>query len=155
MLHYPYPWYNPAFPQSIVSMAFLFLFTTMVPIPMALPLMSMAQLSVPTTIQLLASYTPQVYPTAAPVAPFAPVAHVVPIKYAWFDKLKATMDMQATLIAALITHNDKEPTEATKCLCPLADEVDTEDLPEKYKCPTFTKFNGNDNPSDHIIIFEI
>lgn len=64
------------------------------------------------------------------------------------------MDAQAALIAALIGKRDKEPTEGIKCLHPLDDEVYTKVLPEKFKRPTFTKFDG-DGTWDHIMIFEI
>lgn len=73
----------------------------------------------------------------------------MPVQDALFDELKATMDVQATLIA----HKDKEPTEATKCLHPLTNEVYTKVLAKKYKCPTFMKFDGDGNLENHIIIF--
>lgn len=66
------------------------------------------------------------------------------------------MDAQATLITTLLVHNDKEPTEVTKCLCPLAKKVYSKVLPEKYNRPAFMKFYRDDNPLfDHIKIFEI
>lgn len=65
------------------------------------------------------------------------------------------MDVQIVLIAALIVHKDKEPAEATKRVHPLADKVYLKVLLEKYKCPAFTKFNGDGNPFDYITIFKI
>lgn len=101
----PIPWYNPAFPQSSVSMAFPPPIMTTMPNPIAPPLMSMAQSSIPTTVLLATSYPPQVYITLLSIAPVAPV---VPVQDVQFDELKAAMDTQATLIAALIAHKDKE-----------------------------------------------
>ena len=150
---YPYPWYSPAIPQSSVSMAFPPPITTAVPASTATPLMSMFQPTIPATVAPLpVNYPPQVYPATVPVAPVAPV---VPIQDSRFDELKAAMDAQAALIAALIAQKDKEPSKVVKRLRPLADEVYTEILPEKYKRPTFTKFDGDGNPGDHVTIFEI
>ena len=38
---------------------------------------------------------------------------------------------------------------------PLADEIYDEELPDKYKRPTFSKYNGESNPWDHVTLFEI
>lgn len=56
------------------------------------------------------------------------------------------MDAQDTLILALIKKKYKESTEATNRFRTLANEVYTEMLLEKYKSPTFTKFEGDGNP---------
>lgn len=42
-----------------------------------------------------------------------------------------------------------------KRLHPLADEVYSESLLEKYKHPIFIKFDGEGNPMDYITIFKI
>lgn len=55
------------------------------------------------------------------------------------------MDEQVMLIAALIVHKEREPTEVTKHLLPLANEVYMKVLPKKYKCPAFTNFDGDGN----------
>lgn len=108
---------------------------------MVSPLMLMVQPLVSAAVAPLpASYPPQFYLTMVLVAP------VVSVQEARFDKLKAVMDIHAALITALIVHKDKESSEATKRLYPLADEVYIEILPEKYKCPSFMKFYGDGNP---------
>lgn len=48
-----------------------------------------------------------------------------------------------------------EIVEIMKCLCPLAKSIYNEVLPTKYKRPIFNKFYGDDNPQDHITIFEL
>lgn len=60
-----------------------------------------------------------------------------------YEELKAEISAPAALITTLIGKKDKESSEATMCLCSLIDEVYCKVLPEKYKCPTFMKFDGD------------
>lgn len=79
----------------------------------------------------------------APIAQVTLIAPIEPIQNAQFDKLKVAMDAQVAQIAGLIAHKDKQSVKTTKQLCPLADEV------------TFTKFDEDGSPRDHITIFKI
>ena len=50
---------------------------------------------------------------------------------------------------------DDSATEVIKKLRPLADEIYNEVMPERYKRPTFSKYNEETNPWDHVTLFEI
>ena len=52
----------------------------------------------------------------------------------------------------LAKKKDDGATEAMKKLRPLAEEIYDEVLPVKYKRPTFSKYNGEHNPWDHLAI---
>ena len=129
-------------------MAFSPPIVTTVPISAALPVMPTSQMPVPVTI------LPVTQPLPQPQVQLSTI-QVAPMSDHCYEELKVEMDAQATLIAVLIGKKDKESTKATKRLRPLANEVYSEVLPEKYKQPSFTEFDGNGNPWDHITIFEI
>ena len=40
-------------------------------------------------------------------------------------------------------------------LRPLADRIYDERMPENYRRPVFTKYSGETNPWDHVVLFEI
>ena len=149
---YPYPWYGQAYPPPQVSMTFPPPITTTVPVSSMPPVVPIPQLSVPSMVLPQAN---DHLPQSQACPPTIPVAPVVPVQDTRYDELKAAMDAQVTLIATLIASKGKESVEEVKRLCPLADEVYSESLPEKYKRPTFTKFDGEGNPVDHITVFEI
>lgn len=83
-----------------------------------------------------------------------PTIPITPMLDLYYKELKAEIDVQAILITTL-SGKDEDSSETTKHLQPLANEVYFKVLPEKYKCPTFKKFDRDRNPWDHIIIFKI
>ena len=64
-------------------------------------------------------------------------------------------DAMAALQIQVARKRDDSATEAMNKLRPLSEAIYNEELPDKYKHPTFTKYNGESNPWDHVTLFEI
>lgn len=117
--------------------------------------MTMTKPSPPTVVQLPASHPLQVYPRAAPIAPVHTChTHCANPRFTVW-RVEGCNGCPRLAHCRIDCNKDKEPTKVTKHLCPLADEVYMEVLPEKYKHQIFTKFVEVSNPFDHITIFEI
>ena len=70
-------------------------------------------------------------------------------------KMQMMKDALAALQIQVARKHDDSATEVTRKLRPLAEEIYNEVMLERYKRPTFSKYNGESNPWDHVTLFEI
>lgn len=122
------------------------------------------------------TFSPSTPPTLPPVLPTpqALSTSVIIVSPIVFVTTLATLMLSQDPISPLVVVDEKqeelkamikalqlsvmkhiEIVEIMKCLCPLAKSIYNEVLPTKYKRPVFNKFYGDDNPQDHITIFEL
>ena len=71
------------------------------------------------------------------------------------NEVHSMRDVVANLQIEVAKKKADTATEMMKKLRPLSEDIYNEAMPERYRRPTFTKYNGDTNPWDHVTLFEI